>query len=453
MSKKRRGAGPALSVVNPHAAGVDVGAGCHYVAVPEDRDERPVRRFGCFTADLHAIADWLLACGVTTVAMESTGVYWVPLFEVLSDRGLDVRLVDPRRLKSVPGRKTDVQDCQWLRQLHAFGLLSGAFRPDEQTCRLRALVRQRSMLIRYASDHVRHMQKALEQMNLKLAEVVSDVTGVTGMGIIKAVLAGEWDAAKLAALRDRRCASDERTIRLALEGTWREEHLLELRQAVELFEKYQAMIGECDAAVAAVLERQPDRAGGAQPAPRPRKRKRERNEPPADARGLLMRMCGVDLTAIEGIEPHTALKILSEVGPDVSRFPTSKHFCSWLGLCPGNKRSGERSLSGRTRRCANRTAQALRMAAFALSRSKSALGAYLRRMRGKLGMPKAVTATAHKLARLVYAMLRHGTAYAEQTQEQYQQRYERNVIRGLEKRAAQLGYHLVPAATPQGEVP
>ena len=320
-------------------------------------------------------------------------------------RGFEVKLVDPRQFKSVPGRKTDVRDCQWIQQLHTFGLLSAAFRPDDEICVLRSYLRQRAMLVTYASYHIQHMQKALEQMNLKLAHVVSDITGVTGMAIIRAILDGQRDPHELAKLRDRRCKTDEATIARALEGTWRSEHLFELRQAVELVEFYQKQIAACDRAIEAQLTRFEDKRGGQALSAEPRQRKARRTEPAFDARQHLYRVTGVDLTRIDGIDAHTALKVVGEIGLDMTRWPTEKNFASWLCLSPGSKITGGKRISGRTKPSASRAAAALRLAASSLYHSKSALGAYHRRMKACLRAPKAITATAHKLACLIYARL------------------------------------------------
>ena len=439
-----------LRHVNLHAAGIDIGAASHFVAVPEGRDAegRTVREFATFTADLYALAQWLTTCGVTTVAMESTGIYWVPLFEVLSARGFEVKLVAPRQLKHVPGRKTDVLDCQWLPQLHTFGLLAAAFRPDDAICVLRGYLRQRAMLVTCAAQHIQHMQKALEQMNVTLPEVVTDVTGVTGMAIIRAILAGERRPAILATLRDRRCARDEATIARALEGTWREEHLFALRQAVELFEVYQTKIGDCDRTIESCLQGFADHGGGTPLPPAPRGSKRPRNAPAFDARTQLHRLTGVDLTRLDGIDAHSALKVVSEIGLDMSRWPTEKQVASWLSVSPGNKISGGKVLSSRSRRSANRVAAVLRVAAHALHHSRSALGAFYRRMRARLGAPKAITATAHKLACLIYNMLKHGTEYVDQGQHYYEQRYQQRALSNLSRRAHELGYNLVKTAAP-----
>jgi transposase len=382
--------------------------------------------------------------------MESTGVYWIPLFELLSQRGFDVKLVDPRQLKHVPGRKTDVLDCQWLQQLHTFGLLAAAFRPDDAICVLRGYLRQRAMLVRYAADHIQHMQKALEQMNIKLPEVVTDITGVTGMAIIRAIGNGERDAQRLATLRDARCKHDQATIARALEGTWREEHLFALRQATDLFDVYQGKIAECDRTIETCLQGFEDKSDGNALPPEPRPSKRPRNTPAFDGRHHLHRLTGVDLTQIDGIDAHGALKIVAEIGLDMTRWATDKHFASWLALAPGNKISGGKLLSSRTKASANRVAAALRMAASTLHHSHSALGAFFRRLKARLGAPKAITATARKLACLIYNMLKHGTAYVDQGQHYYEQRYQQRVLSNLSRRAQELGYRLVktPESSP-----
>jgi transposase len=439
---------PQLKQVHLNAAGIDVGSEFHFVAVPPDRDEQPVRKFGAFTADLVALADWLTGCGIETIAMESTAVYWVALFELLEARGFQVLLVDARRLKSVPGRKTDVVDCQWLQQLHTFGLLSGAFRPPEQVCVLRSYMRQRAMLVQYAAHHTQHMQKALQQMNVRLDKVISDVTGATGMAILGAILEGERDPAKLAELRHCRCQNDEATIAKALQGNWRDEHLFALRQALTLYKTYHQQIAECDRQIEAHLASFADKPEETPPPPA-RTRKPCRNQLKFEAGRQVHRITGVDLTRIDGIDDHVALKVLSEIGSDMSRWPTVQHFTSWLGLCPGNKRSGGKALTGRTKRCDNRAAAALRMAASSLHRSKTALGAYLRRMKARLGAPKAITATAHKLARLIYYALKKGWNYVDPGQDWYEQQYKDRVFKALSRKASELGYNLVPSTTTQ----
>ncbi len=428
--------------VNMNAAGIDVGGESHYVAVPEDRDEQAVQQFAAFTAELYRMADWLKACGIETVAMEATGVYWIPVFQVLEERGFDVKLVDARQLKRVPGRKSDVLDCQWLQQLHSFGLLAGAFRPDDQVCVLRSYMRQRAMLVSYAGQHVQHMQKALVQMNVQLQHVIEDVTGATGMRIIRAILAGERSPHRLAALRDGRCKNDEETIAKALEGDWRAEHIFALQQAVELVDAYQAKIVACDARIQTHLNKFADRSGGA-PLPHGPAHRRDRNDLSFDATAELYRITGIDLTKVKGLEAHTVLKLLSETGLDMSRWPSDKHFSSWLGLSPNNRISGGKILSRRTTPTANRAAAALRLAAQSLHHSHSALGAFLRRKAAQIGMPKAITATAHKLARIIYNMLRYGTPFVERGQEHYESQYRDRVLKNITRRAKEMGYRLV----------
>jgi transposase len=441
MTKKRHDVlPPQLQQVHLNSAGIDIGSEFHFVAVPPDRDPQAVRRFSAFTGDLVALAEWLEACGVDTVVMESTGVYWIPLFELLESRGLTVLLVDPRRLKSVPGRKTDVVDCQWLQQLHTFGLLSGAFRPADEVAVLRSYLRQRAMLVQYAGQHIQHIQKALQQMNVRLDKVLSDVTGVTGMAIIEAILSGERNPLELAKHRDERCKNDEETIAKALHGNWREEHLFALRQALMLYRTYHQQIQECDQVIEKQLGQMTDRSNNTNLPPQRRTHKRHRNEPVFDLRGAVHRVTGVDLTRIDGIDGHTALKIISEIGTDMSRWNTVKHFTSWLGLCPGNKRSGGKMISGRTKPCANRVATALRLAAFGLHRSQSALGAYLRRMKARLGAPKAITATAHKLARLIYFALKNGLEYIDKGVQWYEEQFRERALKSLTNRARDLGY-------------
>ena len=432
-----------LSRVNLNAAGIDVGAASHFVAVPEDRAEQQVQEFEAFTADLYRLADWLAGCGVETVAMESTGVYWIPLFGVLEERGFKVMLVDPRRIKNVPGRKTDVLDCQWLQQLHTYGLLSGAFRPKDEIRSLRSYLRQRAMLVEHAAQHVQHMQKALTQMNVKLQHVIRDITGKTGMDIIEAIVKGERSPRRLAQLRDPRIKSDERTIAKSLRGHWRKEHLFELTQALELYRTYQDKIAECDREIEAQLERFEDRSDGEPPAPNGKKRN-QKNAPRFDVQGQLYRMTGVDLTRIDGVDAYTALKVVSEIGTDMTKWPSAGHFASWLGLSPNNRITGGKVLSSRTKPSANRAAKALRLAANALHRSDSALGAFLRRKKAHLGAPKAITATAHKLARIIYSMLRHGHGYVDAGAEYYESQHRQRALRSAKRRAAQLGYALVP---------
>ena len=423
-----------LQHINQHAAGIDVGSRSHWVAAPEGSTDQPVQEFQSFTDDLHRMADWLIACGVTTVAMESTGIYWIPVFEILESRGIEVKLVNARHVKNVPGRKSDVLDCQWLQQLHTYGLLTGAFRPPAQVCSLRAYVRQRMNLVRYASAHIQHMQKALAQMNLLLANVVANITGVTGMRIIKAILDGEHNPLVLAGMRDYRCQNDEKTIARSLHGNFRPEHLFSLKQAVDLYNFYQGQIVECDREIFAQLttfDACSTSGNGSE------------TKPPTTFDDALQRMCGADLAHIDGISTNSALKIIAEIGVDMSRWKSAKHFASWLGLCPGTKGSGGKRLSSKSKQVANRAAAALRMAACSLTNSKSALGAYLRRIRSRLGAPKAITATAHKLARLIYTILKFGTVYVDVGQKSYEEQYRGRVIQNLKRKAKELGFILV----------
>jgi transposase len=416
------------------------------VAVPQDRDDNPVREFKSFTADLQALADWLKECAIDTVAMESTGVYWIPLFELLESRGFKVFLVNARHVKNVSGRKSDVLDCQWLQQLMSFGLLSGAFRPKDDICGLRAVVRQREMLLDYQGSHIQHMQKALTQMNVQLGNVISDVAGVTGLAIIRALVKGERDPMRLAALRDCRIKASEEDIAKSLQGNWREEHLFALGQALALYDAYQARVEECDRQLQTMFARLERHDG--KPA-KSKRRWRNKNAPSFDAREALYKLCGVDLTTIDGIDIATALKILSEIGPDLSRFKTMKHFCSWLGLCPGTKITGGKLISGKSKRTANRAAQALKLAAAGLRSSQSALGAYYRRLCARMDRAKAVTAAAHKLARIVFALLTKGQAYVDQGQEHFEERYKQRVLFHLKRRAQHLGFQLQPIAQAQ----
>lgn len=432
-----------LPRLNLNAAAIDIGATSHFVAVPEGRDAVVVREFGAFTPDLHRLAEWLKECRIDTLVMESTGIYWIPLFEILEARGFQVLLVDARKVKNVSGRKSDVLDCQWLQQLHTYGLLSGAFRPAEQICALRAYVRHRAMLVSYAAAHVQHMQKALHQMNLLLHNVVNDITGATGMAIIRAILDGERDAEALARLRHPTCKNSVQVMAQSLVGTYRDEHLFELQQAVDLYAAYQAKIADCDGRIARYLAALNHVTDDPPPAPAKRLQPPPSNQPRFDARTLLYQLTGVDLTRIDGIAAHTALTLVSEIGTDIRRWPSVKHFASWLGLCPGTKVSGGKVLSSKSKPAANRAAQALRLAANSLYRSRSALGAYLRRQSARLGKRKAITATAHKLARLVYNLLKHGTAYADAGADYYERVYKERVIKNLARRARELGYELV----------
>jgi transposase len=438
---------PGLEVVHPHAAGIDVGNGSHYAAVRPERDPEPVRRFECFTADLHRLADWLQNCGVRAVAMQSTGVYWIPLYEILDERGFEVYLVNARHTKNLPGRKSDVQESQWLLKLHTYGLLNNSFQPSAEIRVLRTYWRQRAEHVHGAATCIQRMQKALTQMNVQLANVISDVSGLTGQTIVRSIVAGEHDPRKLAELSDPRIHASREEIAKSLEGNWRPELLFVLQQEVEMYDTYQRRIAECD------QQLQKHLASFADPVPpqppqgeaKGKKAKPAKNAPRFDLSSELQRITGVDLTRIDGIDVMVAQTLVSEVGLDMSRWKTEAHFASWLGLCPDNRISGDKVLGKGTRHVINRAATALRMAANALMRSRTYLGAQYRRLRTKLGAPKAITAMAHRLARLVYRMLKYGQRYVDKGAEYYEQRYRQQQIQLLSKKAAKLGLRITAA--------
>ena len=432
-----------LPVQNPHAAGIDAGSREHLVCVGS-AVEQDVRSFGVFTADLHVLADWLQERGVQSVAVESTGVYWIALFEVLERRGFHIILVDARQTRRSGRPKTDVLDSQWIWRLHAAGILSASFRPGDLICEFRGYLRRRLTLAADAGRYILQMQKALQQMNVRLDLAVSDTTGKTGLSIIKAILRGERDPAKLAKLRDVRCVNDEATIAKALQGNWREEHVFALQQAVDAWEFCLKQMGQCDQHLHACLQKMPKKLSDGTAAIRPRQYGRKHNEPTFEARGLLAEVAGVDLTAIEGISASTAMTLIAELGIDMSQFPTEKHFASWLGLAPNAKKSGRYLNKKRTKPTASRAAWAFRLAASTLHRSQTALGAFFRRLKSRLGAPKAITATAHKLARIVYRLLKNGTAYVKQGLAEYEQHFRERTLRSLSRRAASLGFLLVP---------
>jgi transposase len=446
----------ALPITHRHAAGIDIGGSSHWVCVgfTQDDDAALVREFPAHTAGLRQIMAFLREHHVSTVALEATGIYWVPLYELLESEGFEALLVDPSYTKQVKGRpKTDKRDAQWIYRLHAVGLLAGAFRPDEKTCQLRAYLRQRANLIRYGGQHVQHMQKALEQMNLKLTAVLSDLTGVTGQKILRAILRGTRDPDKLAAYRHPKCRATAEQLAQALTGSWREEHLFDLRQAYEAWQFYQKQIDQVDEQIQSQLSRmKADRALPPLP-PKPRARGRKPNDPRFDVRAALYYAVGLDLTEIEGIDEVTALVVISEIGVDLSKFATVKRFWSWLGLCPQFRKTGGKVKSSRTRPGTNRTATALRLAANSLHSSRSALGAFLRRMKGRLGAPAAVTATAHKLARLVYYALKNGLPYVKKSQEEYEALMRQKQIAALKRKARQLGLEIRGEAAPSGAAP
>jgi transposase len=456
VNKKRRRSKKSLrdrklEMINPNAAGIDVASEEMWVCVPQDRVEQPegnVRKFGAFTCDLYAIADWLRECKVTSVAMESTGIYWIPLYQVLEERGFEVCLVNARQMKNVSGRpKTDRLDCRWIQRLHSYGLLMPSFRPQDEICQLRSLLRHRDALIRGAARHVQHMQKALHQMNLLLDKVISDITGVTGTAIIEQILKGERDPVQLATLRNPHCKKPEEEIAKALEGDYREEHLFVLRQAYEAYQFAQEQMHRCDQAIETWLQ-QTEKVIDINEHPLPPStqihKKPRNNEPTYDARSYLYGIYGVDLTQIPGFQASTIQTLLSEVGRDVSKWKTEKHFTSWLGLCPNFKRSGGKDQSSQTRKVQSRSARAFRAAARAIAKSHSYLGAFYRRMKARLGTPKAITATARKLAVIFYQMVKHGTTYKELGEDYYLTQQKQRQLKRLKKQAKLFGFDLVP---------
>lgn len=439
-----------LPTLHPHAAGIDIGATELQVAVPCDADPDPVRTFATFTDDLHALRDWLLKCGVKTVAMESTSVYWIPVFQILEAAGLEVCLVNARHCKNLPGRKTDISDCQWIQYLHSVGLLRASFRPPEQICAVRSILRHRANLTRYAGSHVQHLQKALTQMNLQIHNVISDLTGVTGLAILDAILAGERDPQKLAALKDHRIKASRDTIVRSLRGDWRDEHLFVLQQALDTWRHYQTLIAQCDEHLQQQLARFDSKVEVAQhplAANRRGNKKPQRNEPRFDARTELYRLCGVDLTQVPGIQVATALVLFTELGPNfVTRFPTAKCFASWLGLCPDNRITGGKIISVKTRDVKSRAAMALRLAAQSLWRSEDYLGECFRRWKARLGTPKAITAMAHKLARIIWHLIKFSTPYDPAVWQQAEAKLKLKKLKRLQQNAAALGYQLLSAA-------
>lgn len=436
-----------MPVIRPDVAGIDIGSRSHWVAVPADRDEDPVREFSSFTGGLNELVAWLKSCRVKSVAMESTGVYWIPLYELLEQQGFEVLLVNAAHVRNVPGRKSDVLDCQWIQRLHSVGLLRGSVRPAAQYIELRAYVRQRDRLVQEAARCVQHMQKALMEMNVQVHHVVSDLAGVTGMRIVRAIVEGEHDGEKLAELRDRRCRQPKERIAQALQGTYKREHLFVLAQALEAYDTQQRMLRACDERIEALLaEIAAENPVPSEPCPPPRFGKPTNNQPTFEVQQPLYQICkGVDLTLIHGIAPATALRIVSELGTDVSRWATEKHFTSWLNLAPGTKITGGQRLSGRRPPAQNRVGQALRQCAVAVGRTETALGAFYRRLAARAGAAKAAVATARKLGVLIYRALKYGQAFVETGLAVYEKQQQDRQIRNLQKRATALGYQLLPA--------
>jgi transposase len=439
-----------LPVQHPHAAGIDVGDASHWVCVESTPDQADtVREFPAHTPGLRQLIAWLQHCGVTTVALEATGVYGHVLFLTLLEAGFHVITTPPQFARQIKGRpKTDRRDCQWIQRLHKHGLLPSVFQPDEATHTLRDYVRQRANLVRLSGQHVQRMQKALELMNLKLTKVLGDVTGVTGLKIIRSLLAGQRDPQQLARLRDRRCRHTAAEMAQALDGRYRPEHVTELRCCLAMWEKYQEVIGVLDGEIATQLRTMRRQTELPPLPPKTRLRGRKPHDPRFDVRTALYYATGVDLTAVEGIDELHALTLVSELGTDFTKWPTVKQFASWLGLCPNWQKTGGKVKSSRTRRGKNRAAHALRLAAWSLMRSSSALGAYLRRQRSRLGAPKAITATAHKLARIVYHLVRYGMAYVKQTEAVYAEQVRARLEKQLRRRARELGFELQKIETP-----
>ncbi|WP_454743552.1 IS110 family transposase [Cupriavidus necator] len=435
-----------LPVINDRAAAIDIGSRFHVVAAPPELCDQPVQTFQAFTGDLERMADWIVSLGIKTVAMESTGVYWIPAYEILQDRGLEVIVANARESRAVPGRKSDVNDAQWLQRLHACGLLRASFRPSGDIAALRAYLRLRERHLDYAAAHIQHMQKALTFLNLQLHHVVSDITGATGMRIIRAIVRGERDSGVLAAMRDRNCKSSVETIRAALVGNYQPEHVFALQQALALYDFYQARIDECDTQIERTLTiLAVDRPVPQEPLGKARSRTQQPNALGFDVRTLMYQLAGVDLTKIDGIGPYLAVRLIAECGTDLSRWSTAKHFTSWLTLSPGCKVSGGKVLSSHTRKTTNRVAALLRLAAVTVGKSSTALGAFYRRLGARIGKAKAVTATARKIAVLFYNAMRFGTQYADPGADHYEQRYKERVIKQLHRRAAEFGFCLQPA--------
>lgn len=448
IKTKKMSLGNDLPVIQINACGIDIGGESIFVCVPRDRDSIPIREFSAFTADLREMAEWLKKCNITTIAMESTGVYWIPVFEVLDEYGFDVQLVNAHHVKNVPGRKTDVSDSEWIQRLHSFGLLSGSFRPVDEVVVFRSYVRHRNTLSQRAADQLNYAQKALEQLNIKLGYAINDISGVTGSRIIEDIIRGERDPLKLAMHRDGRCKAPEEVIAKSLEGNWREEHLLSLKHAWEAYLFFHKQIIECEQAIEKLLEGFDKKDIPEEQLARAKKghRKRVCNKSPYyfDMRSQLHKWAGVDICALPGINENIASRILSETGKNMEKWKSIKHFSSWLAVCPGNKISGGKRLSGKTKPSKNRAREALGMAALTLAHSDSYLGAYYRKMRAKHGASKANRAAAHKMAKIIYIMLKYGKEFVELTQHDFENQHKEKTIANMQKRAKDLGFKLVP---------
>lgn len=450
MSKKKRISKKivkldVLKQINYHAAGIDIGDSEMSVAVPEDSDNEFVRTFGTFTSDLYEIASWLKSCKVTTVAMESTGVYWKPIFEILTQAGFDCLLADARKVKNVSGRKTDVEDCQWIQQLHTYGLLNGSFIPDNTISALRDLIRHRENLLRYRASHIQHLQKVLQQMNLKLTNVISDITGVTGMRILNAIIEGKTDPKYLSSFRDPHCRKSQTEIEKSLQGNYRKEYIFQLKQILDLYNYYSKLVVELDIETENIYKKLPSKVNPDEKPLKPNKRnsgRNNKNTPNFDLRTQLYRICGVDLTQVDGLDVSSIQVLITDIGTDMNKWKTSKHFCSWLRVAPNNKKSGGKILHSSTQKTKNRANKALRMAAQSLANANCALGAFYRRIRAKYGAPVANTATAHKLARIIYKMIKFKVEYNDIGAEYYNEKYKSRAINNLKRKADLLGYKL-----------
>lgn len=438
-----------LKPMDKMVAGVDIGSRSHFIAIPGELSDSPVKEFGVFTADLKDAAAWLKSHKIKSIAMESTGVYWIPMFEILEEEGFEVILVNAHHVKNVPGRKSDVLDCQWIQQLHSYGLLRGAFRPDGDTCTLRGLMRQRSLLVQEGAAYKLRMQKALIQMNVLLHNVISEISGDLGLKIIREIIAGNRDPKALASLRTDRYKSSEETIEKSLDGNYRAEHVLCLKQALEFHDFCQLKLSECDVEIEKILEKMClQKESGQTEVAASKPKKRRKNELYFDAKSHLKKITGVDLTKVDGLEEQSILKILSETGSDMSKWKTVKHFTSWLGLSPGTKISGGKKLSTRTKRCKQRAAYVFRIAANTLLRNDSATGAFLRRKRAQLGAAEAITATAHRLARFFYFMLKEQKEYKDTGADYYEHKYKEKIIKNLTHRAQKFGLILIKDPNP-----
>lgn len=439
-----------MTRINHDVAGMDLGSGEHWVCVPDDRVDDNVRSFGVYTGDFEELANFLRACGVKSVAMESTGVYWIPLYEFLDKRGFEVVLVNARHLKSVAGRpKTDKHDCMWIQRLHSYGLLQGSFRPSDAVCELRGFVRHRAGLVEEASMYVQHMQKALQQMNLRLDKAVSDIAGKTGTLIIERIIAGERNPAVLAELRDPRVAASKKEIAAALNGNYRNEHLFALKQSYEAMCFARRQMAECDVEIKRVLDsldRKTDTNPARLPPPPRGSRRSNKNQSLFDLRPVLYEICGVDLTQVDGFQSGTVLNILAEIGPELHKFPSEKHFTSYLGLCPNREISGGRLLKNSTKKVQSRAAKAFRMAAQTLKNSDCYLGKFYRRIKARAGAPKAITATARKLAVIFYKMVKDKAEYKPLDPSSFERKHRDRALKSLKNRAKSMGFDLVPAA-------